>query len=79
MILEKQLGVLAELGLRLNEGVTVDDLFYSYDRNQYETNPFDLILFVFGSEVERKPWGRNICDRAWNFDTEFIDCSMHCT
>jgi hypothetical protein len=70
--LEQQLETLGQLGLKLNEGVTVDDLLYSFDRQDYENKPFDLILFVFGSEVERAPWERNVCDRVWNFDVECI-------
>lgn len=72
MTLENQLARLAELGLTLDEGVTVDDLLYSFDREAYEGRPFDLILFMLGVEVEREPWGRPVCSRVWNFDTECI-------
>jgi hypothetical protein len=71
--LEEQLDALAGLGLTLNDGVTVDDLLYSFDREDYESEPFDLILFVLGIEVERAPWGRSVCSRAWNLDMERID------
>ena len=73
MTLEQQLDALAALGLTLNDDVTVDDLLYSWDREEYEKEPFDLILFMLGSEVERKPWGRLICDKVWNFDAECIE------
>ncbi len=72
MILEQQLARLAELGLKLNNGITIDDLLYSFDRQDYEEQPFELILFVLGIEVEREPWGRSVCSRVWNFDTECI-------
>jgi hypothetical protein len=72
MKLETQLEKLAELGLSLNEGITIDDLLYSLDRSTYEANPFDDILHTLGIEVEREPWGRRMCDRVWNFDTECI-------
>lgn len=72
MTLEQQLDALAELGLTLNDGVTVDDLLYSFDREAYEDEPFDLILFVLGIEVERRPWGRSVCSRAWSLDMECI-------
>jgi len=39
MTLEQQLATLAELGFKLNEGVTVDDLLYSWGREEYEKNP----------------------------------------
>ncbi|MEZ6113205.1 MAG: hypothetical protein R3C99_19660 [Pirellulaceae bacterium] len=71
--LEEQLETLAQLGLELNDGVTVDDLLYSCDRQEYENQPYDTLLFMLGSEVEREPWGRNVCDRAWNFDVECIE------
>lgn len=70
--LEEQLAHLAELGLKLDDGITIDDLLYSFDREEYEKQPFDLILFVLGIEVERAPWGRPVCLRVWNFDTECI-------
>jgi hypothetical protein len=71
--LEQQLETLSQFGLKLNEGVTLDDLLYSWSRDEYEKQPFDLILFMLGSEVEREPWGRNVCNRAWNFDVECIE------
>jgi hypothetical protein len=72
MTLEQQLSKLAELGLHLNPGVTLDDLLYSFPKEEYEQDPFGLLLFMLGSEVEREPWGRKICDKVWNFDTECI-------
>jgi hypothetical protein len=72
MTLEQQLAKLAELGLELDNGVTIDDVLFSFDRKDYEERPFDLILFVLGIEVERAPWGRSVCSRVWNFDTECI-------
>jgi hypothetical protein len=71
--LEQQLETLAQRGVRLNPGITVDDLLYSCERKEYETHPFDTILLVLGSEVERIPWGRHFSDQAWNFDVECID------
>lgn len=72
MTLEQQLAKLAELGLTLDNGITIDDILDSFDRKDYEEQPFDLILFVLGIEVERAPWGRSICSRVWNFETECI-------
>jgi hypothetical protein len=71
--LEQQLAKLAELGLNLDYGITVDDILHSFGREEYEEQPFDLILFVLGIEVERAPWGRLVCSRVWNFDTECIN------
>jgi hypothetical protein len=72
MRLEQQLQRLEELGLNLEEGVTVDDLLASFDRRDYEEKPFNLLLFVLGIDLERPPWGRPICSRVWNFDLECI-------
>ncbi len=72
MTLEEQLDSLAELGLSLNDGVTIDDLLCSFDREQFEGEPFGLILFALGTEVERPPWGWSVCSRAWNLDMECI-------
>jgi hypothetical protein len=72
MTLEDQLAALSELGLSLNDGVTVDDLLYSFDRKEFEARPFDLLLFALGTEVERAPWNRAVCSRAWNLDMECI-------
>lgn len=72
MKLEQQLEALNQLGMKLNDGITIDDLLYSYDREAYESEPFDSILHALGSEVEREPWGRYVCDQAWNFDVECI-------
>ncbi len=73
MTLEEQLEKLAACGIRLNDGVTVDDLLYSFQREAYEENPFDLVLFILGAEVEREPWGRPVCSRVWAFDAECIE------
>lgn len=73
MELEQQLKILEEFGFALEPGVTLDDLLYSSDREGYEAEPFDLIFFIMGVEIEREPWGRRFCKRIWNFDTECIE------
>lgn len=72
MRLEDQLSALAELGLPLAAGRTVDELLYSWPRDAYEHEPFDLLLFTLGCAVEAEPWERWFCDRAWHFDTECV-------
>jgi hypothetical protein len=72
MKLEDQVAELAQLGVALAPGVTIDDLLQSYDRSEYESEPFDAILFAMGNEVDREPWGRRVSKNAWDFDTEFI-------
>jgi hypothetical protein len=73
--LEAQLVKLAELGLVLNVGIEIEDLLYSLDRSELEAEPFLPLISLLGIEVERAPWGRRICDRVWNFDTECINAS----
>lgn len=72
MTLEEQLAALDAIGIKLNEGATVEDLLYSFDRSEYEKQPFDALLFMLGSEIERRPWGRYFSSVAWNFDAECI-------
>jgi hypothetical protein len=72
MKLEDQLSCLAGVGLRLATGRTVAELLHSFPRESYENEPFSLLLFMLGSEVEAEPWGRWFCDRAWSFDTECV-------
>jgi plasmid maintenance system killer protein len=73
--LEIQLAKLAELGLALNVGIEIEDLLYSADRSELEAEPFVPLIGLLGIEVERAPWGRRVCDRVWNFDTECINAT----
>jgi len=73
LALEDQLEALADLGIQLNPGITIDDMLYSYPRKEYERVSFDVVFFVLGIEVERKPWGRFFSNQVWNFDTECIE------
>ncbi len=72
LALEDQLDALADLGIQLNPGITIDDMLYSYPREEFERTPFEVVLFVLGIEVERKPWGRYFSNQVWNFDAECI-------
>lgn len=73
MKLEEQIEKLSDVGLLLNPGVSVENLLLLFSREEFEEAPFDLILFVYGSEIEEEPWGRYFCDQAWNFDVEAIE------
>ncbi|MCP9960173.1 MULTISPECIES: hypothetical protein [Streptomyces] len=72
MKLETQISRLAELGLPLATGRTVDDLLHSLPRDVFERRPYEVLLSVLGAEVEEEPWGRWFCDRAWNLDAECV-------
>lgn len=73
MKLEEQISKLKDIGIILNEGVSINDLLISFSRDEFEKSPFDLILIAYGFEIEEKPWGRYFCDQAWNFDVEAIE------
>ncbi|MCZ6683111.1 MAG: hypothetical protein O7B26_07995 [Planctomycetota bacterium] len=72
MNLEAQLGALAEHGIRLLPDRTVDELLISFSREDYESDPYSLLLTVMGSDVEEDPWGRRFSDDIWHFDTKCI-------
>jgi hypothetical protein len=70
--LEAQLQALAEYGIRTNDGVAVDDLLYRFRREQYEKQPYKLLLCALGSESERD-LTRFLSDNIWHLDTECIE------
>lgn len=70
--LETQIDALKDAGLLLAPDRRIDELLISWTREQYETDPYGLILFMYGSDVEAEPWERGFCERAWNFDMECL-------
>jgi hypothetical protein len=70
--LETQIEELKQAGLALAQGRTIEELLSSWSREQYERDPYGLILFMYGSEVEEEPWERVFCERGWNFDMECL-------
>lgn len=70
--LETQIAALEDAGLSLEPGRTIDELLHSWPRSDYESDPYGLLLFMYGSEVEAEPWGRVFCARGWNFDMECL-------
>jgi len=70
--LETQIEELKQAGLALAQGRTIEELLSSWSREQYESDPYGLLLFMYGSEVEEKPWERVFCERGWNFDMECL-------
>lgn len=71
--LEDQIAALADAGLVLAPGRTIEELLQSWAREDYENDPWNLLLFMYGSEVEAEPWGRVFCERGWNFDMECLE------
>ena len=70
--IEAQIEALKNAGLDLEPDRTVLELLESWPRDDYENDPYNLILFMYGSEVEAEPWGRKFCKRGWNFDMECL-------
>jgi hypothetical protein len=70
--LETQIANLAAAGLALAPGRTLEELLQSFPREDYEADPYNLLLFMYGSEVEAEPWGRVFCERGWTFDMECL-------
>lgn len=71
--LETQLETLAARGIALRPDRTIDDLLFSYPREEYEAEPYTLLLFMLGGEVEEQPWGRHFSDNVYGFDAECIE------
>lgn len=70
--LEAQIEALKNAGLEMEPDRTIRELLESWPRDEYENDPYNLILFMYGSEVEAEPWGRKFCRRGWNFDMECL-------
>lgn len=70
--LEAQLQTLAARGLPLHPDRTIDDLLFSWPREQYEAEPCTLLLFMLGSEVE-DDGGGHFSDNIYTFDAECIE------
>lgn len=72
MTLEDRLATLAQCGIRMRPGRTIDELLVSCRRDEYESDPY-LLLVCLGGEVEQEPLGRRFCDTLWQFDAECIE------
>lgn len=69
---DDQLDTVIRAGIRLTPGVSRDDILHSFTAAQYEANPYALLLFILGQEVERAPWGRKFSPDALTVDMEGI-------
>lgn len=70
--IETQIEELKQAGLTLAPGRTIEELLSSWSREEYERDPYGLLLFMYGSEVEEEPWERVFCERGWDFDMECL-------
>ncbi len=69
--LEEKLATLEKCGLTLKAPFTVDDLLKSRDREEYEKDGYESVLYGLGMTEEQEPW-RDHSGNIWNFDTEAI-------
>lgn len=68
MKLKEQLQLLADVGLTLSEGLSINDLLISFSEKEFEERPFDLLLYMLGGEVEAEPYGRPFSSFACTID-----------
>jgi hypothetical protein len=71
--LEGQLEVLRECGIRMLPGIAIEHFLMSWDRENYESDPYMLALVKLGGEIEEAPWGRRLSHNVWHFDTECVE------
>ncbi len=76
-VFEEQLRVLAECGIFLSASVTPDLLLRSFSREQYEQDPYRLLLSVMGGEPE---YGLQVegevealSENIWHLDMECVE------
>ena len=68
--------MLEQGGIALNAAVPKDSLLLSYSREQFEKDPYRLLLGVMGGEAEEPVQaGRSgyPSDHIWHMDTECIE------
>jgi hypothetical protein len=70
--LETQIEELAAAGLRLNPGIGIDDLLGSFPRDEFEGTPYELLLIMFGFQVEKDGNWLPVSSLAVDIDMECI-------
>ncbi len=72
--IEEQLRILAECGIAMRPGRTVNELLVSWSREGYESEPFTMLLHMLGAEVVDGPAaGEPFSDDVWTLDAECIE------
>lgn len=72
--LEDQLESIQSIGIRLKSGFNQESLLNEFGRNEYEKNPYELLLVAMGSEIETVDNGWvYLSNDIWHFDTECIE------
>ncbi|TXK80680.1 hypothetical protein [Paenibacillus sp. N3.4] len=75
--LEEQINVLLRLGITFKESESsrlVNNLLVQFDRENYEQDPFYLLLTIIGANLfDHNDNEIRMSNDVWNFDTECID------
>lgn len=74
LTLEEKLQMLAQVGVVMEPGRSIEELLESFGREQYEEDDYDDLLFVLSNEVETGPGaGASYTRQLYSFDTECIE------
>jgi hypothetical protein len=71
--LEHQIEVLKECGYALKPDIAVETLLRSFDRDQYENDPYLLTLIIMGSEEIDEAAFLPGSEKIWAYDAECIE------
>jgi hypothetical protein len=72
--LEEKMLELNRIGLQLNAGRSLKEILGSGDREEFETEGFDTLLFTLANEVETgQGAGESYTNQLYSFDTECIE------
>ncbi|WP_420539096.1 hypothetical protein ACN92M_16920 [Paenibacillus polymyxa] len=72
-IFEDQLNQLSELGIFMRSDFKKELLLEETSRSEYEEDPYNLLLFTLGGEVEVNGEFINVSDEIWYLDAECIE------
>nr|WP_302057338.1 hypothetical protein [Paenibacillus sp. Lou8.1] len=73
IIFEDQLNKLSELGIFMSAELKKELLLEEFSRNEYEEDPYNLLLLTLGGEVEVNGEFINVSEEIWYLDTECIE------
>ena len=74
MTLEQKIAALAEAGVVVDPERTIEEILESNDREEYEEEGFDSLLFTLANEVETGlDAGAYYTNQLYSFDTECVE------
>ncbi len=73
IIFEDQLNKLSELGIFMSADLKKELLLEEFSKNEYEEDPYNLLLLTLGGEVEVNGEFINVSEEIWYLDTECIE------